>query len=105
MLGTLAGSMLPFILRRLGFDLAASSSPFVATLVDVTGLCIYFLAALVILWGTLLWMESGSSRLHLSRSRRMLSAMTVRASEEQGMPTLSVPIEHNVNSDRACERG
>jgi len=48
------GSMLPFLLRRLGFDPAASSAPFVATLVDVTGLCIYFLVALVILRGTLL---------------------------------------------------
>jgi magnesium transporter len=54
MFGTLAGSMLPFILRRLGFDPAASSAPFVATLVDVTGLCIYFLVALAILRGTLL---------------------------------------------------
>ncbi len=52
--GTLAGSMLPFILRRLGFDPAASSAPFVATLVDVTGLCIYFLVASLILRGTLL---------------------------------------------------
>jgi magnesium transporter len=51
MFGTLAGSMLPFILRRLGFDPAGSSAPFVATLVDVTGLCIYFLVALVILRG------------------------------------------------------
>jgi len=52
--GTLAGSMLPFILRRLGFDPATSSAPFVATLVDVTGLCIYFSVALLILKGTLL---------------------------------------------------
>jgi len=52
--GTLAGSMLPFILRRLGFDPATSSAPFVATLVDVTGLCIYFTVALLILRGTLL---------------------------------------------------
>jgi len=52
--GTLAGSMLPFILRRLGFDPATSSAPFVATLVDVTGLCIYFTVALLILKGTLL---------------------------------------------------
>ena len=52
--GTLAGSMLPFILRRLGFDPATSSAPFVATLVDVTGLCIYFTVALFILRGTLL---------------------------------------------------
>ena len=52
--GTLAGSMLPFVLRRLGFDPAASSAPFVATLVDVTGLLIYFSVAAVILRGTLL---------------------------------------------------
>ena len=54
MFGTLAGSMLPFVLRRLGFDPATSSAPFVATLVDVTGLCIYFSVALLILRGTLL---------------------------------------------------
>ncbi|HEY9516135.1 MAG TPA: magnesium transporter [Gemmatimonadaceae bacterium] len=52
--GTLAGSMLPFILRRFGFDPASASAPFVATLVDVTGLIIYFSVALVILRGTLL---------------------------------------------------
>jgi magnesium transporter len=52
--GTLTGSMLPLILRRLGFDPAASSAPFVATLVDVTGLLIYFSVAAVILHGTLL---------------------------------------------------
>jgi magnesium transporter len=52
--GTLTGSMLPFVLRRLGFDPATSSAPFVATLVDVTGLCIYFTVALIILHGTLL---------------------------------------------------
>ena len=52
--GTLIGSLLPFLLRRLGFDPAASSAPLVATLVDVTGLVIYFTVALVILRGTLL---------------------------------------------------
>lgn len=52
--GTLAGSMLPFVLRRLGFDPATSSAPFVATLVDVTGLVIYFSVAVMILRGTLL---------------------------------------------------
>jgi len=54
MFGTLAGSLLPFLMRRLGFDPATSSAPFVATLVDVTGLCIYFTVALLILHGTLL---------------------------------------------------
>ncbi|MCC6847053.1 MAG: magnesium transporter [Deltaproteobacteria bacterium] len=52
--GTLAGSMLPFVLRRLGLDPASASAPFVATLVDVTGLVIYFSVASVVLRGTLL---------------------------------------------------
>ncbi|HEX3533248.1 MAG TPA: magnesium transporter, partial [Gemmatimonadaceae bacterium] len=52
--GSLAGSMLPFVLRKLGFDPASASAPFVATLVDVTGLSIYFYVALLILRGTLL---------------------------------------------------
>ncbi len=52
--GSLAGSMLPFLLKRLGFDPASASAPFVATLVDVTGLMIYFSVALLILRGTLL---------------------------------------------------
>jgi len=52
--GSFAGSMLPFVLRRFGFDPASASAPFVATLVDVTGLVIYFTVALLILRGTLL---------------------------------------------------
>ena len=52
--GTLVGSMLPFLLRRLGFDPASASAPFVATLVDVTGLVIYFTMAKIVLSGTLL---------------------------------------------------
>jgi len=54
MWGTLSGSMLPIILKKLGADPAASSAPFVATLVDVTGLIIYFSVAFLILKGTLL---------------------------------------------------
>jgi magnesium transporter len=52
--GSLSGSMLPFILRAFGADPATSSAPFVATLVDVTGLVIYFSIALVILRGAML---------------------------------------------------
>lgn len=52
--GTMTGSLLPFILRRLGFDPASASAPFVATLVDVTGLVIYFTVASFFLRGTLL---------------------------------------------------
>jgi magnesium transporter len=52
--GTLAGSMLPFVLRGVGLDPASASAPFVATLVDVTGLVIYFTVASLIMRGTLL---------------------------------------------------
>lgn len=52
--GTIAGAMLPFLLRRIGLDPATSSAPFVATLVDVTGLLIYFNVALYVLRGTML---------------------------------------------------
>jgi magnesium transporter len=52
--GTLVGSMLPLVLRRLGLDPASASAPFVATLVDVSGLIIYFSIASMVLRGTLL---------------------------------------------------
>jgi magnesium transporter len=54
MWGATAGAMLPFVLRRMGFDPASASAPFVATLVDVTGLVIYFSVATLLLSGTLL---------------------------------------------------
>jgi magnesium transporter len=52
--GTLVGAMLPFVMRAIGADPATSSAPFVATLVDVTGLVIYFSVAAMLLRGTLL---------------------------------------------------
>ena len=52
--GTLSGSMLPFIMKKLGVDPATSSAPFVATVVDVTGLVLYFSIASLLLSGTLL---------------------------------------------------
>ena len=56
--GSLSGSMLPFVLRRVGADPATSSAPFVATLVDVTGLIIYFSIALLIMKGQCFrWIE------------------------------------------------
>jgi magnesium transporter len=54
LLGTMAGSMLPFALRRAGFDPASASAPLVATVVDLTGLLIYFLIATLLLSGFLL---------------------------------------------------
>jgi magnesium transporter len=52
--GTLTGAMLPFLLKRVGFDPASASAPLVATLVDVTGVVLYFTIALLLLRGTLL---------------------------------------------------
>ena len=52
--GTICGSMLPFLLKKLKLDPATSSAPFVATLVDVVGVIIYLSAAAMILRGTLL---------------------------------------------------
>jgi len=52
--GTLAGSMIPFLLKKLKLDPATASAPFVATLVDVTGLLIYFSVAAIFLTGRLL---------------------------------------------------
>jgi len=54
MFGTITGSMLPFLMKRLGLDPATSSAPFVATLVDVTGIIIYFTIATMLLTGVLL---------------------------------------------------
>lgn len=53
-IGSLTGSMLPFILKRVGFDPASASAPFVATLVDVSAISIYFSVAYLLLQGTLL---------------------------------------------------
>ncbi|HWN71176.1 MAG TPA: magnesium transporter, partial [Haliangium sp.] len=52
--GTLIGSLLPIVLQRLGLDPATSSSPLVATLMDISGLSIYFVVAVLVLSGTLL---------------------------------------------------
>ena len=54
LVGTTAGSMLPFLMRRIGADPAAASAPFVATLVDVAGIVIYFTFASFLLAGTIL---------------------------------------------------
>ncbi len=54
MLGTVTGGLLPFLLKRIGLDPASSSAPFVATIVDVAGLVIYFSVASVVLHGTML---------------------------------------------------
>jgi len=54
MLGTVTGGLLPFLLKRVGLDPASSSAPFVATIVDVAGLVIYFTVASSVLAGTML---------------------------------------------------
>ena len=69
--GTLSGSMIPMILKRLSIDPATSSAPFVATLVDVTGLIIYFSFAAVILNGTILNGNSNKAPLVTTHSGDM----------------------------------
>jgi magnesium transporter len=54
LLGTVTGGLLPFLLKRIGLDPASSSAPFVATIVDVAGLVIYFSVASMVLAGTML---------------------------------------------------
>jgi magnesium transporter len=53
-IGSLSGSMLPFLLKRLGFDPASASAPFVATIVDVSAISLYFSIAYIFLGGKLL---------------------------------------------------
>jgi len=97
--GTLSGSMIPMILKRLGLDPATSSAPFVATLVDVTGLVIYFSIAAVILSGTLL---SGNDRSLISAAHAddkvLVTLYTVPANNPNWIPyvindsTVRVPL-------------
>src|SRR5690606_13205646 len=60
--GSLVGSMLPFVLSRLGFDPASASAPFVTTIVDVTRLVIYFSVAAIMLRGPLPWSQASGAR-------------------------------------------
>ena len=97
--GTLTGSMIPMILKRLGLDPATSSAPFVATLVDVTGLVIYFSIAAVILSGTLL---SGNDRSLIecthADDKVLVTLYTIQANNPNWMPyvindsTVRVPL-------------
>ena len=82
--GTLTGSLLPLVMRRLGFDPAASSAPFVATLVDVTGLVIYFTVAMVVLRGTLCCNAGAEVKVHSARVSRIHRG--TRATARSGPP-------------------
>jgi magnesium transporter len=70
--GSIVGAMLPFLLRKMGFDPATSSAPFVATLVDVTGLCIYFLVAMLVLRNTLLKPDEAPPKTPAPTTRAMV---------------------------------
>src|SRR5690606_8537502 len=67
--GTLSGSLIPFLLRKIGFDPATASSPFVATLVDVSRLIIYFTIAETILNGKLIYQNKFTSYQELIERR------------------------------------
>jgi hypothetical protein len=91
--GSVVGSMLPFALRRLGFDPATSSAPFVATLVDVTGLMIYFTVATLVL-GTPAPAEPQTDALN---SGHDIVALSVPAPLADGSPgVMATPIAHEL---------
>jgi magnesium transporter len=103
--GSIMGAMLPFLLKRLGFDPAGSSTPFVATLVDVTGIVIYFSAALLILRTTLLKPDAPDLLLHAQSRVEVIAVdefrpgdkeidLTVRAADgSSAAARVSVPTE------------
>lgn len=105
--GSIMGAMLPFLLKRLGFDPAGSSTPFVATLVDVTGIVMYFTVAIVTLRSTLLKPEAPDALLPTSAAVEIMSVddyrqgdksvdLMVRAEgwpAERGATRVTVPIK------------
>jgi hypothetical protein len=83
------GSMLPLVLKKLRLDPAASSTPFVATLVDVTGIVIYFTLAMSILGGTLLATRTGPTRQFTMPTGQQYVIFT----DERGHPKAVAPID------------
>jgi len=89
--GSLMGAMLPLIMKRLGFDPAASSTPFVATLVDVTGIVIYFTTAIVILRGTLLSSDAPDKNISLEKTVLVQSLDSYRDGDAEVHLTVATP--------------
>ena len=100
--GSLSGSMLPFILRRVGADPATSSAPFVATLVDVTGLIIYFSIALLIMRGAMLITEHSmfSIRQFLGHDEKFYDLLEASAQQADSsvhhLVDFSAKLEHTI---------
>jgi magnesium transporter len=101
--GSVMGSMLPFVLKKCGLDPATSSTPFVATLVDVTGICIYFSCALLILSNTLLREKTADKTVHATAAVTVVSVdhyqpgdealeLTVRATDNADAPAAHVVV-------------
>lgn len=81
--GSIMGAMLPFLLKRLGFDPAGSSTPFVATLVDVTGIVIYFTVAMLMLRATLLNPDAPDTHLRIEAPVTVVSAEDFRPGDRE----------------------
>ena len=81
--GSIMGAMLPFVLKRMGFDPAGSSTPFVATLVDVTGICIYFTCAAVVLRSTLLRPDAPDTLVHTDAIVEVLDVDNYRPGDKE----------------------
>ncbi|MBL8757851.1 MAG: magnesium transporter [Phycisphaerae bacterium] len=81
--GSIMGAMLPFLLKRLGFDPAGSSTPFVATLVDVTGIVIYFTVAMLMLRATLLNPDAPDTHLRIDAPVTVVSSDDFRPGDRE----------------------
>ncbi len=89
--GSLMGAMLPLIMKRLGFDPAGSSTPFVATLVDVTGIVIYFSTAILILRTTLLSKDAPDKNVSLDKTVLVQSLDAYRPGDSEIHLTVATP--------------
>jgi magnesium transporter len=89
--GSIMGAMLPLIMKRLGFDPAGSSTPFVATLVDVTGIVIYFTTAIIILRPTLLRADAPDKNINLEKTVLVQSLDSYKPGDAEIHLTVATP--------------
>ncbi|MGH7131938.1 MAG: magnesium transporter [Phycisphaerales bacterium] len=98
MWGSIMGAMLPFLLKRCGLDPAGSSTPFVATLVDVTGIVIYFTVAIIVLRSTLLRPDLPGTQVHTETVVTVVAVDNFRPGDDE--VELTVQTDAQKGSDR-----
>ena len=98
MWGSIMGAMLPFLLKRCGLDPAGSSTPFVATLVDVTGIVIYFTVAIIVLRSTLLRPDLPGTQVHTEAIVTVVAVDNFRPGDDE--VELTVQTDAQKGTDR-----